>query len=199
MMNIITLLHHVVRLDPISDVIADSECPLGRVHCFASTNEVIVFILSLILFTRSCTVIIMEHTKLKWSSNEWEIAKPKKDEILEFFYPISAKWYEIGDLLRVDDNTLGGLCTSNFSNEVKLSKVLQTWLENAEPTSVKWVEIHRVFSLVTVKNPHKPSMYFNFYHVSIINIHILQIMNDLYHLQSYAFPYSEIEFSVSVL
>ena len=117
--------------------------------------------------------------------------------MLEFLSPISAKWYEIGDSLGVDSNTMEGLCTSNFSNKVKLSKVLQTWLEEAEQTSVTWDEIIRVESLVTSK-PRVPSMYFDLYDVSLVNIHVLQAMDGLHYLQSYAFPYSEMEFSVSV-
>ena len=106
----------------------------------------------------------MEPTNLRSSSYKPQTAKPDKKEMLELFSPISAKWYEIGDSLGVDSDTMEGLCTSNFSNKVKLSKVLQGWLENAEPTSVTWDEIIRVKSLVTSKPPYKPSMYFDLYH-----------------------------------
>ena len=50
---------------------------------------------------------------------------------------IAAKWQEIGDLLGVDPDTIEGLCCSNFSNQVKMSKMLQSWLDN-EPTPVTW-------------------------------------------------------------
>ena len=138
----------------------------------------------------------MEPTNLTSSSYKPQTTKPEKKEMLEFLCPISAKWYEVGDSLGVDSNTMEGLCNSNFSNEVKLSKVLQRRLEKAEAesTSVTWDEIIHVKSLVT----NKPSMYFDLYHVSIVNIHILQTMNGLHYLQSYGFPYSEIEFSILV-
>ena len=126
----------------------------------------------------------MEPTNLTSSSYKPQTAKPEKNEMLEFLCPISAKWHEIGDLLGVDSNTMQGLCNSPFSNEVKLSKVLQRWIETEEPTSVTWDEIIRVKSLVT----NKPSMYFDLYHISIVNIHILQTMNDLHYLQNYGFP-----------
>ena len=126
----------------------------------------------------------MEPTNLRSSSYKPQTAKPEKKEMLEFFSPISAKWHEIGDLLGVDSNTMEGLCNSNFSNEVKLSKVLQRRIDITKSTSVTWDEIIRVKSLVT----NKPSMYFDLYHISIVNIHILQTMNDLHYLQSYGFP-----------
>ena len=122
----------------------------------------------------------MEPTNLRSSSYKPQTTKPEKKEMLEFLSPISAKWHEIGDSLGVDSDTMEGLCNSNFSNKVKLSKVLQRWIETEEPTSVTWDEIIRVKSLVT----NKPSMYFDLYHVSIVNIH----MNDLHYLQNYGFP-----------
>ena len=109
----------------------------------------------------------MEPTNLRLSSYKPQTSKPEKKEMLEFLSPNSAKWHEIGDSLGVDSNTMEGLCTSNFSNEVKLSKVLQRRLENAQTTSVTWDEIIRVKSLVTSK-PCKPSMYFDLYDVSIV-------------------------------
>ena len=115
----------------------------------------------------------MEPTNLRSSSYKPQTAEPEKNEMLEFLSPISAKWYEIGDLLGVDSNTMEGLCNSPLSNEVKLSKVLQRWIEITESTSVTWDEIIRVKSLVT----DKPSMYFDLYHayVSIVNIHYCKL------------------------
>ena len=130
----------------------------------------------------------MEPTYLKSSSYKPQTTKPKKHELVGFFSPISAKWHQIGDLLEVDDDTMEELRTSNFANKVKLSIMLQRWLENAEPTSVTWENVNRVKSSITIKTPHKPSMYYNLYHVSIVNIHIMQTMNGLHYLQNYAFP-----------
>ena len=108
--------------------------------------------------------IVMEPTSVKSSSYKPQTTKPKKHELVDFFSPMSAKWHEIGDLLGVDDDTMEGLRTSNFDNKVKLSIMLQRWLEIAEPTSVTWDEINRVWSSVTVKTPRKSSMYYNLYH-----------------------------------
>ena len=46
----------------------------------------------------------------------------------------------MGDLLGVDPDIIKGLCDSNFSNQVKMSKMLQSWLDN-EPTPATWDNI----------------------------------------------------------
>ena len=68
--------------------------------------------------------------------------KPEKHTLLTLLTSISAKWQEIGDLLGVDSNIIEGLRTSNLSNEVKMSMVLQSWLDNA-PTPT-WHKIINV-------------------------------------------------------
>ena len=133
-----------------------------------------------------------EPISLKSSSYKSQSTKPEKYEMMKLFSPISAKWHQIGDLLKVDSNTMEGLRNSTFADEVKLSIMLQKWLEKSESTSVTWDEIIRVKSEVTSK---PPSMYFDLYHVSIANVHIYC---KLHYLQRYAFPYSEMEFSVLV-
>ena len=60
--------------------------------------------------------------------------------MLRFFSSITAKWQQIGDLLGVDPNTIEGLCYSYFPDDVKMSKMLQSWLDN-EPTPVTWGNI----------------------------------------------------------
>ena len=57
-------------------------------------------------------------------------SKPEKRVLLGFLSSVSFKWYEIGDQLGVDNNTLDGLLTTSLSNEVKLSITLQRWLDN---------------------------------------------------------------------
>ena len=57
--------------------------------------------------------------------------------MLRLFSSVTSKWQEIGDLLGVNSDTIEGLCYSNFSDQVKLSKMLQSWLDN-EPTPVTW-------------------------------------------------------------
>ena len=49
-------------------------------------------------------------------------------------------WQEIGDLLGVDPDTIDSLSTSSLSNQVKMSKMLQSWLDN-EPTPASWGNI----------------------------------------------------------
>ena len=63
--------------------------------------------------------------------------RPEKHVLLRFLSSITSKWQEIGDLLGVDPNTIEELYHSNFSAQVKMSKVLQSWLDN-EPTPVTW-------------------------------------------------------------
>ena len=46
----------------------------------------------------------------------------------------------MGDLLGVDSNTIESLCHSNYSDQVKMSKMLQSWLDN-EPTPLTWGNI----------------------------------------------------------
>ena len=60
--------------------------------------------------------------------------------MLRLLYPIYGKWQEIGDLLGVDADTIESLSTSTFSNQVKMSKMLQSWLDN-EPTPATWDNI----------------------------------------------------------
>ena len=53
---------------------------------------------------------------------------------------VTAKWQVMGGLLGVDSNTIDGLSFSNFADEVKMSKMLQSWLDN-EPTPATWGNI----------------------------------------------------------
>ena len=63
--------------------------------------------------------------------------KPERHALLRSLYPISAKWHEIGDLLGVDSNTIDSLSSSLVSNEIKMAKMLESWLDN-EPTPASW-------------------------------------------------------------
>ena len=49
----------------------------------------------------------------------------------------------MGDLLGVDPNTIETLCYSSFPDDVKMSKMLQSWLDN-EPTPATWDNIINV-------------------------------------------------------
>ena len=61
-------------------------------------------------------------------------------ELLKFLSSTTAKWQEMGELLGVHSNIIEGLCISNKSDFVKMSEVLQYWLDN-EPTPVMWENI----------------------------------------------------------
>ena len=65
--------------------------------------------------------------------------KPEKHILLRFLSSVTTrtKWQQIGNLLGVDSNTIEMLYNCNISNEMKMSKMLQSWLDN-EPTPVTW-------------------------------------------------------------
>ena len=98
---------------------------------------------------------------------------PEKHTLLTLLASVSAKWQEIGDLLGVDSNTIEGLYTSNLSNQVKMSKMFQSWLDNA-PTPT-WYNIINVLegplkkkSLAAEIRNTLASMYIMDYNVIII-------------------------------
>ena len=66
--------------------------------------------------------------------------KPEKYILLRMLSSVTAKWQEMGGHLGVDSNTVDSLCYSNFTDEVKMSKMLQSWLDN-EPTPATWGNI----------------------------------------------------------
>ena len=69
--------------------------------------------------------------------------KPEKRMLLELLSPVAVKWHEIGDLLGVDSDTMDSLSMANRTDLVKMSKMLQKWLDN-EPTPVTWDNILKV-------------------------------------------------------
>ena len=80
------------------------------------------------------------------------VSKPKKHELLRVLSPIASKWQEIGDLLGVDSDIIEGLSTSSSSsNQVKMSKMLQSWLDN-EPTPASWDNILEILEGPLQKN-----------------------------------------------
>ena len=54
--------------------------------------------------------------------------------------PVTSKWQQMGDLLGVDPNTIESLHYSSLPDDVKMSKMLQSWLDN-EPTPATWDNI----------------------------------------------------------
>ena len=49
-------------------------------------------------------------------------------------------WYELGGFLGVDTNILDGLLNLSFSDGIKMSKMLQNFLDN-QPTPATWNNI----------------------------------------------------------
>ena len=60
--------------------------------------------------------------------------------LLRLLSPVIDKWQQIGNLLGVDPNTIETLSYSSFPDNVKMSKMLQSWLDN-EPTPATWNDI----------------------------------------------------------
>ena len=70
--------------------------------------------------------------------------KPIKKDVLKQLVCVDAKWREIGNGLGVDPNFLDGLETSSISNQIRLDKVLQKWIDmNGHPpcSPVTWKAI----------------------------------------------------------
>ena len=61
-------------------------------------------------------------------------------------------WQEIGDLLGIDPYTIDSLATSTFTNQNKMSKMLQSWLDN-EPTPASWGNILDIIEGPLQKKP----------------------------------------------
>lgn len=60
--------------------------------------------------------------------------------LLKLLSSVYGKWQEIGELLGVDVDTIDTLSASTFSNQIKMSKMLQIWLDK-EPTPASWDNI----------------------------------------------------------
>ena len=66
--------------------------------------------------------------------------KPDKDDLLNILATISAEWQEIGMALKISNNDLSGLAKdATKSNIVRLSDVLEKWMETA--TGITWQTI----------------------------------------------------------
>ena len=85
----------------------------------------------IIIVYKSCVVIIFLY---------FTVSRPEKNILLKLLFPLMYKWYEIGGLLGVDDNIIESLSVSIHSDGVKMSKMLQEWLDN-EPSPVTWRNI----------------------------------------------------------
>ena len=55
--------------------------------------------------------------------------KPIRKDVLEQLVCIGTKWREIGNGLGLDSNFLDGLSHSLISDQIRLDKVLQKWMD----------------------------------------------------------------------
>ena len=78
-------------------------------------------------------------------------SKPEKLQLMRLLSPIAYKWKEIGEALEVKHGALMSLHMSHFSDEQKLSNVLQLWIDG-QPTNVKWSNIIRAVESPPVDN-----------------------------------------------
>ena len=76
---------------------------------------------------------------------------PKKSDLLEQISMICSRWYTIGDCLGIESGDLDSLNSSNESDEVKLSKVLQLWMERMTKP-VTWNTILEVIGSPPIQN-----------------------------------------------
>ena len=74
-------------------------------------------------------------------------------DILKQLIPIDARWRELGDSLRLSSNYLDGLAQSNTTNQIRLERVLQKWIElDSQDSLVNWMTIIDVVKGPLVEN-----------------------------------------------
>lgn len=76
-------------------------------------------------------------------------SKPEKLQLIRLLTPIAYKWKEIGEALEIKHGALMSLHQSHFTDEQKLSNVLQLWIDG-QPTNVKWSTIIKAVELPPV-------------------------------------------------
>ena len=84
------------------------------------------------------------------------ILNPPLDEynLLELLANISHQWYVIGTALRVSNDVLNGLLTSQYDNKVKLIQVIHTWF-TSQPSLVTWETVISAIEGKVVDNLEK--------------------------------------------
>ena len=68
---------------------------------------------------------------------------PKKCDLLELLSEVKDKWFDIGEMLEVDNATLRSLHENNYSASRKLADTLQHWIDSAS-SPVTWGTIVEV-------------------------------------------------------
>ena len=80
---------------------------------------------------------------------------PSKHELLNLLADINDKWYEIGVSLKVPQNVLNGLTSSQLSNTYKLDQVIESWLTTTELHLVTWETVIDSIKSPIVNNINK--------------------------------------------
>ena len=78
-------------------------------------------------------------------------SKPNKLQLMRLLTPLAYKWKEIGEALDIRHQALMSLHQIHFSDEQKLSDVLQLWIDG-QPTNVNWSTIIRAVESPLVDN-----------------------------------------------
>ena len=63
---------------------------------------------------------------------------PGEYELYDLLVDISSQWHEIGITLRLSFNTLEGLNKSQGSDNVKLARVIHSWITTSDQKLVTW-------------------------------------------------------------
>ena len=96
--------------------------------------------LNVVIISNLSLIYVYIYINYDYNFSTFTANKPEKYILLRMLSSVTAKWQEMGGLLGVDSNTIDSLCYSNFTDEVKMSKMLQSWLDN-EPTPATWGNI----------------------------------------------------------
>ena len=74
-------------------------------------------------------------------------------DILEQLIPIDSRWRELGNSLRLSSNYLDELAQSNITNQIRLERVLQKWIDlDSQESPVNWKTIIDVVEGPLVQN-----------------------------------------------
>ena len=80
---------------------------------------------------------------------------PSKHELLNLLADINDKWYEIGASIKVSQNVLNGLTSSQLSNTYKLDQVIESWLTTTESHLLTWGTVINAIKSPIVNNIKK--------------------------------------------
>ena len=79
---------------------------------------------------------------------------PEQHTLIKLLANISNKWQEIGIALSIEQNFLDGLSKSLDSNEIKLTKVIEKWM-NTQSSHATWETVISAIEGPIVNNKNK--------------------------------------------